>query len=178
MQKESKYFYTNFIKKAKLIFLNLCKNKLISFTFLTYCFVVIFIGDFIPIEFASKTLKSNHYTIVCISFPVCILWAIILIYKPSEPLVLLLAGFVISTPILLVFALFGSMCSTSTELMFKNKTNMTTIVRKSYGCGAWDSDFNKYTIYKITPFTPVFNIITKFDTTNIDKTFWIEMIDK
>lgn len=61
-----------------------------------------------------------------------------------------------------------------TEVLFKNKNDAATIVRRSYGCGAWDSDMPVYTYHKIVPMTPVFNIVTSFDIENIDKNVWIQ----
>jgi hypothetical protein len=46
------------------------------------------------------------------------------------------------------------------------------IVRRSFGCGAWDSDFPIYHYYKVVPATPLFNIVTDFDTTKLDRTLW------
>ena len=47
------------------------------------------------------------------------------------------------------------------------------IIKRSLGCGAWDSDFPVYKYYKVIPATPLFWISTPFDTAKLDRTIWL-----
>ena len=150
------------------------RHKIISLTLLFYCAFVIFLGDFIPIEFVSSTFKNIYFSIIYISFPVFLIWTIINVSKIKRPAIFVTVATILSVTILLVVGFAHTMCGTTTEIIFQNKNNSQTIVRRNYGCGAWDSDFPVYTYHKVVPMTPFFNIVTKYDITNIDKDVWTE----
>ncbi|MBL7739221.1 MAG: hypothetical protein JNK14_08370 [Chitinophagaceae bacterium] len=66
------------------------------------------------------------------------------------------------------------MCDSTDKIIYTNRTNSSIIVARSFGCGAWDSDFPKYSYYKKTPFLGVFYFKTTVDTSRVDKSAWIQ----
>ena len=79
-----------------------------------------------------------------------------------------------SLPIIAI-ALFGrTMCGTTDKIIYSSRTNSSTIVARSFGCGAWDSDFPKYSYYKKTSFLGIFYIKTTVDTSQLNKSYWMK----
>ena len=87
--------------------------------------------------------------------------------------------------VILVFIIFASLislifvsvdstiCGISEKVLFENnKWHDIKIVERSYGCGATDTDFPEYKVYKIVPIISLFNLVTKFDTSQIDLENW------
>jgi hypothetical protein len=80
---------------------------------------------------------------------------------------------VVAIPVFLIVLLGSSMCSYSDEIIFRNPvTNNKVIVARSYGCGAYDSDFPVYKFYERTLFLGVLNLYKTVDTAALDKSVW------
>lgn len=158
--------------------IRLKKYEIINLVWILFCILVISVGDSIPIEFASLFFKKIYYVFIYVSLPISIIWTILSVSKIKEPTAFLVVSILISVFILLIVGL-ASMCQISSKAVYQNANkSMGIIVQRSYGCGAWDSDCPEYKYYKSVPLTAFFNIVTEFDTTNIDKTIWTEYLEE
>ena len=137
------------------------------------CLITIIFGNDLPIEFASPTMKSISFVVLCIGLPVSIIWTGNQIFHFKSK-AFTIATSIISLPIIMI-TLFGrTMCATTDEIIYTSRTNTSTIVARSFGCGAWDSDFPKYTYYKKTPVLGIFYVKTTVDTSRLNKLGWIK----
>ncbi|MFN8359400.1 MAG: hypothetical protein U0264_05735 [Candidatus Kapaibacterium sp.] len=73
-----------------------------------------------------------------------------------------------------VVVIFGSMCaSIENDVYISTSFFPTKIIRSHIDCGAYDSDFPKYSFHKVVEITPFVRYISVIDTANIDKSEWI-----
>ena len=152
--------------------INTNKNIILNLTWISFCLLVIFFGSYSPIEFVHPIIKTFFLIIIYISLPISAIWIINKAFQ-IKTILFTVSASVFSLFILGLIAFANTMCGTSTKVVFENREqSSTTIVSRSYGCGAWDSDLPKYTFYKVVPFAGLFNIVTKIDTTTIDKNEW------
>lgn len=151
---------------------------------LIFCLLVLTIGQLIPIEFINKSLRNCYYFILIICVIITSFFCLkkisywnSLILRVIISLVFVFLIFV--SLISLMFGLAGSiMCGTSEKILFENKQESNTkIVERSYGCGATDTDFPEYKMYKLIPLANQFNFITEFDTSHIDRENWKQVND-
>jgi hypothetical protein len=113
--------------------------------------------------------------IIYVGFPVAFVWTVFSFLKLKEPAILITVTTIISVPILLVAVFVNTMCATLSEIKYKNRNDATTIVKRHYDCGATDSGPMSYTYHKVTPVTPLFNIVKEVDITSIDKDLWADI---
>ena len=153
--------------------LSVSRYVILNLIWIAICLVTIIFGDDLPIEFASPTMRSIAFVILCIGLPISIIWTSNQIFHFKSK-TFAIATTVISLPIIAI-ALFGStMCGTTDEVIYASRTNSSTIVARSFGCGAWDTDFPKYSYYKKTSFLGIFYIKTTVDTSRLNKLNWMK----
>ncbi len=138
------------------------------------------LGHFIPLEFADKNAQYIFYKIRFFGIPVIVFVALLRFINPKEPanaiigksiLIIFAAGFAF---LIMVVSLFGGMCEWTTDrIYFENKKNPSIkIVRRNYGCGAYDSGLPQYKICKARNITGYLVWMPEIDTNTIDKNFW------
>jgi hypothetical protein len=152
--------------------LKITRSILLNFIWISFCLLIIFFGNYSPVEFAYPKVEGFFLVVIYVGLPVSVIWTINKLLKLKTNSFTIVASLL--SLFILAFVAFGNtMCGTSTEVLFTNKEQPSKmIISRSYGCGAWDSDFPKYTFYKVVPFTSLFNIVTTIDTTGIDKNKW------
>jgi hypothetical protein len=149
---------------------SLVRSVILNLLWVSICLIIIFFGHKLPIEFSSNTVSSIAFLVMCLGLLGSIIWTGYKVFQ-IESCAFTGCISIISLPIIF-FALFG-MCGNSDELLYKNRANSTTIVARTFGCGAWDSDPPIYTYYKKTPFLGIFYLKTKVDTSRLDKSIWL-----
>lgn len=133
-----------------------------------FCSFVLTAGQYLPFEFSNERVSHLFYTFIWLTFPVAII-----VFGRNQKVVSFRhwsVAIAIILFIVLSFSMFGrTFCAYSNVPIFENSLIPSIkIIERSYGCGAYDSDYPKYEYYKIIPILPVMNYITRVDTTEID----------
>ncbi len=135
------------------------------------CLFIIVIGDSTPVEWASKGMQSLSRVIIWTTLSVSMVWvfnyAMGLHRKKIGALL-----YLITIPFLFFSMLGDFMCGDAEKTMYVHTQTKATIVSRSYGCGAWDSDMPVYRYYKKQRFLGIFYWLSKTDTAKLDKTVW------
>jgi hypothetical protein len=79
---------------------------------------------------------------------------------------------VIAIPTILLSILSNSMCANSDKVLFRNGSSDKVIIARSYGCGAYDSDFPQYRLYKRISLLGSISFYENVDTSTLDKSEW------
>ena len=148
-------------------------NRYVVFNliWITICVITILVGDTFPIEWASPVMRSITFIGLCLTLPISIIWTGNEIFGFRSKAFGVSVS-LISLPIIGIALLGRTMCGTTEKILYTNRNNSTTIVARSFGCGAWDSDLPKYTFYRKTSFLSTFFLKTKVDTAMLNKSFW------
>jgi hypothetical protein len=142
-----------------------------NLAWLLFCILVFLLGDRFPVGFSNTKLHSLFYFVLSLGFLISLIWTVNKAFRIKTH-VFTIVAIVVASPIFLFALLGSSMCSYSDEVIFRNRNSNKVIVARSYGCGAYDSDFPKYKFYERTLFLGVLNIYKSVDTLTLDKTAW------
>jgi hypothetical protein len=138
--------------------------------------VVIIADGKLPIEWASQEMQQFSSLIVWFSLPPCAIWTAYKIFQFKSPAFGVAVGFLLM-PGIIVVLLGKTLCGVSEHILYINQNNSSVIVDRSFGCGAWDSDRPKTTIYKKTRFLGIFYLKKKIDPSSLDRGSWIPYTD-
>lgn len=157
------------------------KQSIALTVFIIFSSFTLTLGQFLPFEFSSQSLRFYYYTTVLFVLPIGIsIKSYEGIIKSETHLtsttISIIAG-VVSFFIVLILWFANAMCGYMTDnvLLEKKSTFSTKIIERHYDCGATDSGPAKYEYVSITPIMPFFvNYVTKVDTAKIDKKLWVK----
>jgi hypothetical protein len=155
--------------------MKLTLNRYVNFNlgWIVVCLLIIIFGDAFPIEFSSAKMRSIFFIALCLGLPISIIWTCYQIFHFKSK-AFGVGATMISLPIITIALLGRTMCATTDEILYANRNNSSNIVAKSFGCGAWDSDFPKYSYYRQSSILGIFYLNVKVDTSRLDKTIWIK----
>jgi len=144
--------------------------------FLSFTIFTKTIGQFLPFQFSSNAIRSAYNVFLVFALPLSIS-ALFYIFKQDRKKYIrvwgsvFICGFTFFALGLLYF--LSSMCSYDAIAIFEKKSHPSTkILKRNYGCGAYDSDMPKYEIIKIVAITPFVNYFQPVDTSKIDLQMW------
>jgi hypothetical protein len=155
---------------------------LVSVSTIFILIVFLIVKSLLPLEFANGRQEERYDEFRFWGLPLAIILTLTGTIKPKDTggdivRKIVLTALVSMIPVFLMFmtALSG-MCSwTTNETLFVNSTNTSKkIVRRSYGCGAVDSQSPSYGAFKVKKLPLGFIWVTKADTLNIDRKVWIK----
>ena len=80
----------------------------------------------------------------------------------------------------MTLAIFGDMCSwTDRETLFVNKEDKSVqIIKREYGCGAWDSGAPMVKDFRVEECLGCFRSTKEIDVESLDKNNWISLVEK
>ena len=143
----------------------------ISFTIFTQT-----IGQFLPFQFSSNAIASRYNVFLVFALPISIAALFYILKQGKKEYIRTLGSIFICGLTFFTFGLLyflNSMCSYHSVALFEQKSHSSTkILKRDYGCGAYDSDMPKYEIIKIVGITPFVNYYQSVDTTKIDLQLW------
>jgi hypothetical protein len=137
-------------------------------------------GQFSTFEFSDWKLRQQFYDNITQGLPIAVLLTLTRTIKrtnnKSKNIIIIFATILVSIVsvfiMVSVFFLVGFLTITNDTLLYKHKTNPTTIIMsQTIGQGALGAD--GYRIVKLEPFLNFWNKTTIIDTTIIDKSDWI-----
>lgn len=149
---------------------------------LIFGFVVLpVIIGFTSVQFTNDHYESGFKEVRMFCLPVIILLTLFGTIKDrySQNRIITTIGLTLLAAIIsffiLLFSAFADMCAwkDNRTLFIKAGDPTTKIILRSYGCGATDSGYPVYKVFKIKNLTSSFVSVTDIDTTKIDKTHWI-----
>jgi asparagine N-glycosylation enzyme membrane subunit Stt3 len=162
-------------------------NRFLKIIYRTSIFLLAFfilqpiVGSFIPLEFASDSIRSDFESFRFFAFILAILGTLTGTLKKCDGVIVVILK--ITGTLFAIFITFfialsmalGNMCGYSNnQLLFINKNNSnTTIIIREFGCGATDSTPATKKAAKQTRITPLFFWVTSVDTNKINKENWI-----
>ena len=158
-----------------------------SIIFLCLWVLLPILGLFIPLEFVYNSRSEEIYIMIRFyGFPVAAVLSVLTWIKRKEWLPAIFIKIVLAicvavvSGVITIIALLGNMCAWTTDkVFFENKQNSSIkIVQRGFGCGATDSDYPTYKTFKIREITSDFIWATKIDTNKIDKNEWIRIENK
>jgi hypothetical protein len=151
--------------------LTIDRNAIYNLVFISFCIYIFLFGGSFPVKFSNTKLEDLFYFALLFGFLISIIWTVNRIFR-IKTCVFTISAIVVAIPVFLIALLSSSMCSYSDEIIFSNRNGNKVIVARSYGCGAYDSDFPQYKIYEKTLFLNVFNVYKSVDTATLDKSKW------
>lgn len=154
----------------------------LSIGWIIICVFALTVGQYLPFEFHNEKSSRGFYILVCLTFPLSVLLTARRANSNKNQTVKVVAiVFSILSFLFLSILVFGkTMCGyTTDEIVFVNKSDSSSkIIKKHYGCGAWDSDLPKYEFYETKVFTRQMSYSKRVDTLLIDKNLWIRKSNK
>ncbi|MEP6844531.1 MAG: hypothetical protein ABI861_00940 [Panacibacter sp.] len=136
---------------------------------------ILAIGQLSEIEFINESLRNLYDFIMIISLLISSFFCMIKVSYWENIILKLITAFVFISLGLgsFIFVLGQLVCGISEEILFVNsKQPGSKIVARSYGCGAYDSDFPEYKTFEVYRVNNLFNYVTEFDTTKADMRNW------
>lgn len=137
-------------------------------------------GSLIPLEFSNNNHEFIYDSILFYGFPIAIILTLAGTIKKDDTrgtiatkvFITILISFI--SLCIMFMTSFTGMCDWTTDkVYFENKQNpSTTIVQRSFGCGATDSSPATIEVYKLRELTPYLIWVTSADTNQIDKNEW------
>lgn len=167
-------------------------QKLVKIVYITSIFLICFwiftafLGLFICIEFKENEVKSVYDIIRFFGLPMSVLLTLTGTVKKTDKSDVITSKilwtiFVSSISFfIMIITLFVGMCSWTTNKVFfeKKDDNTVQIVERKYGCGATDSDFPTYKLFKIKEIASYLIWVTDVDTNKINKNEWTKLNKK
>lgn len=142
------------------------------------------LSNFVPLEFESQNIEYWYYYIRFYGVPITIVFTLTGTLKRKETLVEIISKIVLtifacfgSVVILTIMIFVGGMCAwTTNKVLFEHKIESTIkIEKRSFGCGATDSNPSKIGIFKVRNFTTYFIWVSSIDTNEINKSEWLRV---
>jgi hypothetical protein len=165
-------------------------NYILKIVYRVSVFLILFFmiqpiaGHFIPLEFASDSIRNDFESFRFFAFMLAILGTMAGTLKKCDGAVIIILKILLT--LFAVFIAFfialgmalGNMCGYNNhELLFIKKGNRnTTIVTRYFGCGATDSSPAVKRTVKQTRVTPFFIWATDIDTNRINKEEWVRIV--
>ena len=155
-----------------------------SVIFLCLWLLLPILGLFIPLEFVNNSRSEEIYIMIrfC-GFPIAAVLSVLTWIKSKDTSYIVVGKIILAVCVAVVswgvsvIALLGGVCGYITDnVFFENKQKPSIkIVQRHYDCGAFDSDYPTYKIFKIKEITSDFIWATEIDTNKIDKNEWIRI---
>lgn len=134
----------------------------------------------LPVEFADPGVRDKFSVYSMYILSLAILLTLAGTIKKEDTVAAMLSKIILTVFVsflpyaFLVISTFFDFCSWSDgKILYEKKTDPNIrIIERCYGCGAYDSSYPDFQVFRMTPVTSLFYWTVKADTTALDRSKW------